>query len=90
MNLKIVAAVLLVAFSIAIVAIASDTYQTPKTAICIHFHYPSGWKAGDRLPQRDVDMILKAKDLNAKYIRFDLWWKDVEPQRDNFSDDACL
>ncbi len=46
MNLKIVAAVLLVAFSIAIVAIASDTYQAPKTAICIHFHYPSGLKAG--------------------------------------------
>ncbi|WP_456330472.1 hypothetical protein, partial [Archaeoglobus sp.] len=41
-----------------------------KTAICIHFHYPEGWHAGDPLPQKDVQMIQKAKDLNAKYIRF--------------------
>ncbi len=26
-------------------------------------------------------MIEKAKDLNAKYIRFDLWWKDVNLRR---------
>lgn len=30
-------------------------------------------------PQKDIQMIEKAKDLNAKYIRFDVWWKDVEP-----------
>ena len=59
-----------------------------KTAICIHFHYPSGWKAGDPLPQRDIQMIEKAKDLNAKYIRFDIWWKDVEPQKDQFNENA--
>lgn len=33
-------------------------------------------------------MILKAKDLNAKYIRFDIWWKDIEPLKDQFNEDA--
>ena len=59
-----------------------------KTAICIHFYYPSGWKAGDPLPQKDIQMLEKAKDLNAKYIRFDIWWKDVEPQKDQFNENA--
>ncbi|KUJ92685.1 MAG: hypothetical protein XD40_2124 [Archaeoglobus fulgidus] len=59
-----------------------------KTAICIHFHYPEGWKAGDPLPKKDVQMIQKAKDLNAEYIRFDIWWKDIEPQKDQFDEDA--
>jgi Holliday junction resolvase len=39
------------------------------TTITIHFHYPEGWKAGDPLPQKDIDAIQKAKDLNAKYVR---------------------
>jgi len=33
-------------------------------------------------------MIKKAKDLNARYIRFDIWWKDVEPQKDQFNENA--
>jgi hypothetical protein len=72
--------------------IGRETYHSKssisKTSICIHFHYPSGWKEVDPLPQKDVQMILKAKDLNAKYIRFDIWWKDIEPLKDQFNEDA--
>ena len=63
-------------------AMAVSTRGISNTVICIHFHYPLGWKIGDPLPQKDIQMIEKAKDLNAKYVRFDIWWKDVEPQKD--------
>jgi len=45
--------------------------ETPYT-ITIHFHYPEGWRAGDPLPQEDIEMIQKASDLNVRYIRFDV------------------
>ncbi|WP_456328921.1 hypothetical protein, partial [Archaeoglobus sp.] len=81
-NLKRVVAVLLVLVMLGSIVPAMATNLTEltnirstkstlsKTAICIHFHYPEGWHAGDPLPQKDVQMIQKAKDLNAKYIRF--------------------
>ncbi len=99
-NLKRVVAVLLVLVMLGSIVPAMATNLTEltnirstkstlsKTAICIHFHYPEGWHAGDPLPQKDVQMIQKAKDLNAKYIRFDIWWKDIEPQKDQFNENA--
>jgi len=57
-------------------------------AITVHFHYPPGWVAGDPLPERDVAMIEKARELNAKYVRFDIWWKDIEPEEDKFNENA--
>ena len=57
-------------------------------AITIHFHYPEGWKAGDPLPEKDITMIQTAKDLNAHYVRFDVWWDEVEPKEDVFNENA--
>lgn len=74
--------------NIAGTVMAVKTETISKTAICIHFHYLSEWKAGDPLPQKDIQMIEKAKDLNARYIRFDIWWKNVEPQKDQFNENA--
>jgi parallel beta-helix repeat protein len=57
-------------------------------AITIHFHYPMDWHAGDELPAGDITMIQKARDLNAYYIRFDVWWDEVEPEEDVFNENA--
>ncbi|MBO8181263.1 MAG: right-handed parallel beta-helix repeat-containing protein [Archaeoglobus sp.] len=56
--------------------------------ITIHFHYPRGWKAGDPLPKDNVTMIQTAKDLNAHYVRFDVWWDEIEPKKDVFNENA--
>jgi len=61
--------------------------ETPY-AITIHFHYPDDWHAGDSLPQEAITMIEKAKDLNVHYIRFDICWDEVEPEKDVFNEDA--
>ncbi len=63
-------------------------YVNRPYAITVHFHYPPGWVAGDPLPERDIAMIEKARDLNAKYVRFDIWWNEIEPLEDKFNENA--
>lgn len=52
------------------------------TVMDTHFTYDSStWSPGNALPAPDLAKISSAKDLNAEYIRFDIWWNSIEPTR---------
>jgi hypothetical protein len=62
-----------------------------KTVISTHFSVPPGWKAGvSQLSANDADTqkIQAARDIGARYVRFDIWWDQIEPQIGLFSANA--
>jgi len=50
----------------------------PKPVVCMHF----GSKVPLSLAEKLIDY---AKELGAKYIRFDIWWSDIEPKEGVFN-----
>jgi len=50
----------------------------PQPVVCVHFDLSKPLDLAKRL----VDY---AAELGAKYVRFDIWWKDIEPEMGQFN-----
>ncbi len=54
----------------------------PQPVVCIHF---DSRKVSEELARKLIDY---ATELGAKYIRFDIWWNEIEPEPGQYNETA--
>jgi hypothetical protein len=51
----------------------------------VSFHFPDPLPSNCLPTTNDYDTIRNATLLNAQYVRFDIWWDEIEPNQNSYS-----
>lgn len=70
-------------------AYASTTLPSGEVSgTSVSFHFPDPLPSSCSPTSSDYNNIRNATLLNAQYVRFDIWWDEIEPAQNSFSNCA--